>query len=35
MEGGGELARKLMRAYGRLRTEPCCSSASAGTFNRH
>jgi C4-dicarboxylate-binding protein DctP len=35
MEGGGELARKLMRAYGRLRMDPCCNSASPGTFHAH
>jgi hypothetical protein len=35
MESGGELARKLLRAYGKLRMDPCCSTASPGTFNRH
>jgi C4-dicarboxylate-binding protein DctP len=30
-----DLARHLLAAYGRLRTEPCCSTAShAGPFNR-
>lgn len=32
MEKGGELAKALMRAYGRLRTAPCCSAGpQAGT----
>jgi len=31
-----ELAYQLLAAYGRLRTEPCCSSAPhAGSFSRH
>jgi C4-dicarboxylate-binding protein DctP len=31
-----ELARQLMAAYGRLRTDPCCTAgpSTAGTFNR-
>jgi C4-dicarboxylate-binding protein DctP len=34
MSGGGELMRKLLAAYGRLRTQPCCSAGPAGTFSR-
>jgi C4-dicarboxylate-binding protein DctP len=35
MDKSGELARKLMEAYGRLRTQPCCTTApSAGAFTR-
>ena len=26
MKTGGELANKLMAAYGKLRTDPCCTS---------
>ena len=33
MDEGGELARRLMGAYGKLRTEPCCNSGSAGAFS--
>jgi C4-dicarboxylate-binding protein DctP len=33
MERNGELARRLMTAYGKLRTDPCCS-AVAGDFTR-
>jgi C4-dicarboxylate-binding protein DctP len=33
MEKNGELAAKLMAAYGRLRTQPCCTTApSSGAF---
>jgi len=32
MDRGGELPRRLMGAYGKLRTHPCCSSGPAGTF---
>jgi C4-dicarboxylate-binding protein DctP len=31
---GGELVRKLMAAYGKLRAEPCCSAGPPGAFNR-
>jgi C4-dicarboxylate-binding protein DctP len=35
MEKNGELARKLMDAYGRLRTDPCCTAGpSAAAFTR-
>lgn len=35
MEKGGELASRLMLAYGRLRTDPCCTSGhSTGAFTR-
>jgi C4-dicarboxylate-binding protein DctP len=34
MSSGGELERKLLAAYGRLRTDPCCSAGPAGPFNR-
>jgi C4-dicarboxylate-binding protein DctP len=35
MEKNGELASKLMAAYGKLRTQPCCTAVpSAGTFTR-
>ncbi|MDX2205374.1 MAG: TRAP transporter substrate-binding protein DctP [Hyphomicrobiaceae bacterium] len=30
METGGELATRLMAAYGKLRTDPCCSAAPGG-----
>jgi C4-dicarboxylate-binding protein DctP len=30
---GGELVRKLMAAYGKLRAEPCCSTGPPGAFN--
>jgi C4-dicarboxylate-binding protein DctP len=33
MQGAGELAWKLMGAYGRLRTHSCCSSGPQGTFH--
>jgi C4-dicarboxylate-binding protein DctP len=32
MNRGGELAQRLMAAYGKLRTHPCCSSGPEGTF---
>jgi C4-dicarboxylate-binding protein DctP len=36
MSQGGELARLLLAAYGRLRTDPCCRAApTLGPFNRH
>jgi C4-dicarboxylate-binding protein DctP len=35
MERSGELARKLMAAYGRLRTDPCCTAGpSTAVFTR-
>jgi TRAP-type C4-dicarboxylate transport system substrate-binding protein len=36
MEKNGERARQLMDAYGRLRTDPCCSAgpSSAAPFTR-
>jgi C4-dicarboxylate-binding protein DctP len=30
---GGELVRKLMAAYGKLRADPCCSAGPPGAFN--
>jgi C4-dicarboxylate-binding protein DctP len=35
MDRGGELAKRLMNAYGRLRTDPCCATGPGGVFNRH
>jgi C4-dicarboxylate-binding protein DctP len=32
MASGGELASRLMGAYGRLRTDPCCNSGPQGAF---
>ena len=34
MMDAGDLARQLLGAYGKLRTDPCCSSGPAGSFNR-
>jgi C4-dicarboxylate-binding protein DctP len=34
MMEGGELALQLMRAYGKLRTAPCCSAGPAGAAAR-
>jgi C4-dicarboxylate-binding protein DctP len=34
MASGGELIRQLLAAYGKLRTDPCCSAGPAGAFNR-
>jgi len=34
MSNGGELTRHLMDAYGRLRTEPCCTAGPGGAFHR-
>jgi C4-dicarboxylate-binding protein DctP len=34
MRSGGDLIRQLLAAYGKLRTHPCCSSGTAGVFNR-
>lgn len=33
MNGAGDLGRRLMVSYGKLRTDPCCSSGPAGAFN--
>jgi len=30
----GELGQRLMQAYGQLRTQPCCSAGTPGTFTR-
>jgi C4-dicarboxylate-binding protein DctP len=34
MNSGGELVRQLLAAYGKLRTDPCCSTGPKGAFNR-
>jgi len=34
MKDAGELGSRLMSAYARLRTEPCCSAGPKGTFSR-
>jgi C4-dicarboxylate-binding protein DctP len=34
MRGGGELVEKLIRAYGKLRQDPCCNAGPAGAFTR-
>lgn len=34
MQKNADLGRQLMAAYGRLRTEPCCSAGPPGAFNR-
>jgi C4-dicarboxylate-binding protein DctP len=34
MSTTGELGHKLMATYGKLRTDPCCSSGPSGTFTR-
>jgi C4-dicarboxylate-binding protein DctP len=34
MSRGGDLERQLLSAYGRLRTDPCCSAGPAGVFHR-
>jgi C4-dicarboxylate-binding protein DctP len=33
LKEAGEIGSLLMAAYGRLRTQPCCSSGPAGTFS--
>jgi C4-dicarboxylate-binding protein DctP len=33
MSKSGELGRRLMEAYGQLRTQPCCSAGTPGVFN--
>ena len=35
MNGSGEIGRELMKLYGRLRADPCCSGNPAGQFTRH
>jgi hypothetical protein len=32
MSRAGELGQRLMDAYGRLRTQPCCSAGTPGAF---
>ena len=32
MSNAGDTARRLMEAYGKLRTDPCCSSGPKGEF---
>jgi TRAP-type C4-dicarboxylate transport system substrate-binding protein len=32
MSHAGELGQRLMDAYGRLRTQPCCSAGTPGAF---
>lgn len=34
MNVAGDLGRRLMGAYGKLRTDPCCTSGPAGRFTR-
>jgi TRAP-type C4-dicarboxylate transport system substrate-binding protein len=34
MSKSGELGQRLMDAYGRLRTQPCCSGGTPGVFTR-
>jgi len=34
MDRAGELGRQLMVAYGRLRTDPCCTTGPQGEFTR-
>ena len=35
MDKSGDLARQLMAAYGKMRTDPCCTAGpSAGPFTR-
>jgi TRAP-type C4-dicarboxylate transport system substrate-binding protein len=34
MTDTGELAQKLMGAYGKLRIDPCCNSGPEGAFTR-
>jgi C4-dicarboxylate-binding protein DctP len=34
VSGGGELERKLLSAYARLRTDPCCNTGPSGIFTR-
>lgn len=35
MNAAGELGRRLMAAYGKLRTDPCCTSGPKGGFTKH
>jgi hypothetical protein len=30
MDKGGEMTQQLMNAYGKLRTDPCCSAGPQG-----
>src|SRR5262245_47362885 len=34
MKSGGDLVEKLVRAYGKLREDPCCNAGPAGSFTR-
>jgi C4-dicarboxylate-binding protein DctP len=34
MSNAGELGHYLLAAYGKLRTDPCCSAGPSGTFTR-
>jgi C4-dicarboxylate-binding protein DctP len=34
MSRSGELGQRLMEAYGRLRTQPCCNAGTPGVFTR-
>jgi C4-dicarboxylate-binding protein DctP len=34
MKSGGELVEKLIRAYGKLRGDPCCNAGPGGAFTR-
>ena len=34
MSKSGQLGQRLMDAYGRLRTQPCCSAGTPGAFTR-
>jgi C4-dicarboxylate-binding protein DctP len=34
MSRGGELEHRLLAAYGKLRTDPCCNMGPSGTFTR-
>jgi C4-dicarboxylate-binding protein DctP len=35
MGNGSDLVRELLTAYGKLRTQPCCSAGTTGAFNQH
>jgi C4-dicarboxylate-binding protein DctP len=35
METAGELGARVMTTYGRLRTDPCCTSGPKGLFTKH
>jgi C4-dicarboxylate-binding protein DctP len=34
MNSAGELGQRLMEAYGKLRTQPCCTAGTPGVFTR-